>query len=128
MLLKRRDDDPIFPGYWDLPGGGVDAGEDLAGTLVREFREETGLSVRVGRPLHISIQRYPVRGEDTIEAVLVVFECTARTTKEPRLDPAEHTAYAWVTKRQLRGHAVMPTQREGIQAAFKSQMADPASR
>src|SRR5262249_39729297 len=39
------------PGHapWlDLPGGALDSGEDDAAALVREFGEETGLSVRAG--------------------------------------------------------------------------------
>jgi len=31
---------------YDLPGGAIDAGEDAAAALVREFGEETGLKVR----------------------------------------------------------------------------------
>jgi 8-oxo-dGTP diphosphatase len=32
--------------WWDLPGGALDPGEDEGVALVREFLEETGLSVR----------------------------------------------------------------------------------
>lgn len=34
--------------WWDLPGGALDPGEDDAAALVREFAEETGLTVRAG--------------------------------------------------------------------------------
>jgi ADP-ribose pyrophosphatase YjhB (NUDIX family) len=38
---------------WSLPGGKVEDGESLAGTLVREMREETGLEVEPGRLLYV---------------------------------------------------------------------------
>ncbi len=37
------------PPFYDLPGGGIDPGEDAPRALVREFGEETGLVVRAGR-------------------------------------------------------------------------------
>lgn len=35
--------------FWAPPGGGVEFGETLHDSLKREFREETGLDVEVGR-------------------------------------------------------------------------------
>jgi 8-oxo-dGTP diphosphatase len=37
------------PPFYDLPGGGIDAGEDEGQALTREFAEETGLLVSAGR-------------------------------------------------------------------------------
>lgn len=45
ILLARQHDParPQAPGYWVVPGGGVDAGESLAQAAVREVLEETGI-------------------------------------------------------------------------------------
>jgi ADP-ribose pyrophosphatase YjhB (NUDIX family) len=46
VLLVRSSSPQIRPPLWWLPGGGIDFGESPEETLLREFREETGLSVK----------------------------------------------------------------------------------
>jgi len=46
ILLIKRATIP-FKGYWALPGGKVDAGENVEQTVVREVKEETGLSGKI---------------------------------------------------------------------------------
>jgi ADP-ribose pyrophosphatase YjhB (NUDIX family) len=45
VLLLRRE---LF-WLWDLPGGGVEPGEDWADAAIRETREETGYEIEVER-------------------------------------------------------------------------------
>lgn len=44
VLLVLRKVDPRA-GYWDLPGGFVDIGESLERSLVREIKEEIGITI-----------------------------------------------------------------------------------
>jgi 8-oxo-dGTP diphosphatase len=43
ILLTRISQRGYPPGWWALPGGGIDQGEAPAAALVRELHEETGL-------------------------------------------------------------------------------------
>jgi 8-oxo-dGTP diphosphatase len=47
VVLARRGSPPL-EGQWSLPGGRVELGETLRDAVVREAREETGLSVTAG--------------------------------------------------------------------------------
>lgn len=60
LLLVRRANPP-GEGLWSIPGGRVEPGEDDHTALIREFREETGLSVTVGEWIG-SVTRPAVRG------------------------------------------------------------------
>jgi 8-oxo-dGTP diphosphatase len=50
LLLIRRGHEP-GRGLWSLPGGRVEAGESRPEAVVREVREETGMSVTAGEPV-----------------------------------------------------------------------------
>ncbi len=65
VLLARNSGASEFPGLWGLPGGGVEQGEHPDDTVVREFAEETGLTVRVGglRAALSDVARLPGSGD-----------------------------------------------------------------
>ena len=40
--------DPFKPSWWEIPGGGIDLGEDSAVAAARELWEETGIEAEMG--------------------------------------------------------------------------------
>jgi ADP-ribose pyrophosphatase YjhB (NUDIX family) len=64
LLLIKRGHAP-GAGLWSLPGGRIEPGETDAEALVREMREETGLTVQAG-PL-IGTVRRPAAGGDVLD-------------------------------------------------------------
>jgi 8-oxo-dGTP diphosphatase len=77
LLGHRRDID-----WWNLPGGGMEAGETVDEALCREVREETGLEVKVERL--VGVYSKPQKQE-----VVLTFRCrttggTLHATEEAR--------------------------------------------
>ena len=50
VLIVQRKPGGRHGGYWEFPGGKVEAGETPERSLAREIVEELGVAARVGRP------------------------------------------------------------------------------
>lgn len=65
LLLGRRAIEP-YRGWWDVPGGFLEAGEHPEDGVRRELREETGLEVVVVRLVGVYMDTYATTGDDTL--------------------------------------------------------------
>lgn len=45
LITKRKEDKNYAPGWWEIPGGAAQAGEESYAAVLREVHEETGLDV-----------------------------------------------------------------------------------
>ncbi len=53
-LLMYKRNKSLGRGLWELPGGKLEFGENLKDCIVREFKEETGLDVKVEKLVSIA--------------------------------------------------------------------------
>lgn len=52
LVMKKVKPSTDGYGYWELPGGGLEYGETPHQALIRELKEETGLSIKIIKPVY----------------------------------------------------------------------------
>jgi 8-oxo-dGTP diphosphatase len=87
FLLAQRPPDKIWAGYWEFPGGKIEPGETPYHALVRELREELGITVETAYPWLTRVYTYP---HATVR--LNFFRVTAWSGE---LHPHEGQQFAW---------------------------------
>ena len=58
-MLTSRPQGKAYAGYWEFPGGKVEAGETVEAALRRELHEEIGLRIATATHWRSSIVDYP---------------------------------------------------------------------
>lgn len=61
------------PGCWTLPGGGLDFGEDPEDAVVREFKEETGLLVKVNNLVAVNSLSDSMPGWSPMHSIRIIY-------------------------------------------------------
>lgn len=59
FLLTSRPEGKVYAGYWEFPGGKLEAGETVEQALRRELHEELGISIAGAEPWQIELFDYP---------------------------------------------------------------------
>ena len=96
ILIVQRAAADSGGGTWECPGGKIDFGEQPEDSLIREIREETGLTVTVDKIAYASsILAHPDR-----QVILLVYFCTAMTSSVTLSE--EHDAYFWADESMIR--------------------------
>ena len=89
---------------WEFVGGKTEPGETLQAALVRECREELGVSVSVGQIFMEVDHIYP-----DITVHLTLFHASIEDG-EPQL--LEHNAFAWIKTDEIKQYSFCPADEE----------------
>jgi 8-oxo-dGTP diphosphatase len=59
FLLTSRPEGKVYAGYWEFPGGKLEAGESVEQALRRELQEELGITIGVAQVWKTQMVDYP---------------------------------------------------------------------
>lgn len=59
FLLTSRPVGKVYEGYWEFPGGKLEAGETVEQALCRELQEEIGIVIAAVYPWKVTLVDYP---------------------------------------------------------------------
>jgi len=59
FLLTSRPTGKVYAGYWEFPGGKLEAGETVEQALRRELQEELGVTIGAALPWKVELVDYP---------------------------------------------------------------------
>jgi len=59
FLLTSRPEGKVYAGYWEFPGGKLEAGESVETALRRELHEELGIAIGAVQPWKTEMHDYP---------------------------------------------------------------------
>lgn len=99
-LIARRALGKSLAGFWEFPGGKLEAGETHEDCLVRELKEELNLDVTVGAYIGESIL-----GEGENQIRLVAY--AARTERE-HITSTDHDEVKWVSIYEFENYEFAP--------------------
>jgi 8-oxo-dGTP diphosphatase len=58
FLLTSRPAGKVYAGYWEFPGGKLEAGESVQAALRRELHEELGITIGAAVPWNVTLMDY----------------------------------------------------------------------
>ncbi|MFC4159685.1 Nudix family hydrolase [Chitinimonas lacunae] len=100
FLLGSRPEGKPYAGWWEFPGGKLEAGETPYEALVRELREEMGIEVEAATPWLVQRFVYPHA------TVKLHFFLVSQWRGEPH--PHEGQAFVWQTAGATTAEPILP--------------------
>ena len=107
--------------YWLLPGGGVKYGESLEQSLVREFREELGISIEVHNLIFVcdSIEPHGKR-----HIINITFRCSYQGGELYLGNDRRLCDYGFFTGREIVDKTLYPPIHDAVVSVLKNKVSE----
>lgn len=118
LVIKRADDEEVFPGMWGIPGGTVEPTDpNLEAALIRECEEEVGIAIKNNAIIANDIHDKGDKG-----AIYIVYK-SEYESGEPK--PLDGTAEVhWLDMETIRTLELTPSTLEMIELCQNTMQID----
>lgn len=99
LMFKRSENKKKFPGFWSIPGGHIDEGEDPLQCAIREIKEETGITVQ---PEDIKLKVVATHHHIDRNELYIAFAFMVKLKTKPTVTQnSEEGTSHWVKKSEM---------------------------
>lgn len=98
LVVKRNENDDLYPGVWEFPGGHLEDGETLKDGLKRELMEEIGYTEDFNPIITHYFDEVKEKNDELIHNLEIDFIVNVDKSKINVKLSEEHSDYKWVTK------------------------------
>ncbi len=96
LLTKRDEPKNTYHNMWQIPGGGLEYGEEVIHCLKREMREETGL--RISSCVLLPVIKDEIRNH--WHGILIAYLCEVENPTQVKLNH-EASEYGWFSVEEI---------------------------
>ena len=98
LVVKRNENDNLYPGAWEFPGGHLEDGETLKDGLKRELMEEIGYTEDFNPIITHYFDEVKDKNNELIHDLEIDFIVNVDKSKVNVKLSEEHSDYKWVSK------------------------------
>lgn len=98
LAVKRNENDDMFPGAWEFPGGHLEEGETIKEGLFRELKEELGISLDTKPIITNYTDEIKNKNDRLIHNIEIDFIINVKKEEINITLSPEHTEYKWLDK------------------------------
>ena len=117
LLLKRAETSGFLAGFWEMPGGKLEFGEDPMCGILREVKEEAGVDCEVVCPFHAwhSVDEY--KG---VQTHFVEIDFILKMKQDQKIVPADGMVdFAWASEDELDNYLMSSQMKKAVKSGFE---------
>ncbi|KKP46241.1 MAG: Mutator MutT related protein [Candidatus Woesebacteria bacterium GW2011_GWA1_33_30] len=116
LIVQRASDEEAYPDLWELPSGKKEPLEKVTDAIIREVKEETGLTTEIIKM--VDVFNFSVeKPDETRDVTQINFLLKLIGSSEVKLSE-EHQNFAWITKDEINNYNLSEETKSAIIKSF----------